>query len=425
MLLHSTLPSLLLFRSLLCFLLVGCCYADLANDTIYLTWQRNPETTMTIQWISLVAEESNPDDNQIYYQVKGDEEWQTANGTLFLFPQASQYHIHRVELVNLCPNTTYCFKIKNSEQEYLFRTMPMHLNLPIRFVVGGDMYHDEIELMNETSRQAAKLDPHFALIGGDIAYAVEKPQSPQIIQKWIEWIQAWHATMITKEGRLIPVLAAIGNHDLVGHFDQNPIQAKIFSSLFPMPGEQIYNVLDFGSYLSIFILDSGHANPINGIQAAWLKNALEDRQNIKYRFAIYHVPAYPSVRSYHNRYSALIRRYWVPTFEKGGLTMAFENHDHAYKRTHPLIKNRINSQGIVYVGDGCWGVAEPRTFSFLCKPFYLAKWASTRHFLVITLAEDQQHLVSIDSQGKIIDAYDCAPLLSLREKQEAKTSSKH
>ena len=81
--------------------------------------------------------------------------------------------------------------------------------------------------------------------------------------------------MVTPQGYLVPVVAALGNHDLIGHFDQTPAQAAIFSALFPMPEKNIYNVLDFNSYLSIFILDSGHANPIGGQQASWLRTALK------------------------------------------------------------------------------------------------------------------------------------------------------
>lgn len=31
-------------------------WADLAQETIYLTWQKSPSTTMTIQWVSSFQE---------------------------------------------------------------------------------------------------------------------------------------------------------------------------------------------------------------------------------------------------------------------------------------------------------------------------------------------------------------------------------
>jgi hypothetical protein len=40
---------------------------------------------------------------------------------------------------------------------------------------------------------------------------------------------------------------------------------------------------------------------------------------------------------------------------RGNLTVSFENHDHAYKRTRVLRANQAATNGTVYIGDGCWG----------------------------------------------------------------------
>jgi hypothetical protein len=383
------------------FLISFPCFADLASRTLYLTWIHDPQTTMTLQWITPLQQVNS----HVDYQAIGDSEWQSQKGSSFpLFPN-SQYLVHRVELTELKPNTVYQFKAPPSEEEFRFQTMPTDLNHPIQFVVGGDMYHDNIELMKETSRQAAKTDPDFALIGGDIAYAVGRTSEPQNVEKWIDWIEAWHECMITSEHRLIPVLAAIGNHDVPGHFDQTPEKATIFRALFPASEDQIYHVLDFGSYLSLFILDSGHANPIDGEQTDWLKKNLEERQNIIHRLAIYHVPAYPSFRCWNQKYSALIRQYWVPLFEKYGISLVFENHDHTYKRTRPLLNNKVNKNGITYIGDGAWGVAQPRRPQSVRKPFYLEKLNPIRHFLKIKLHQEKQQVFCLDPQGNLIDYY--------------------
>jgi hypothetical protein len=241
-------------------------------------------------------------------------------------------------------------------------------------------------------------------VGGDIAYAVESRHLPvQKIDRWIDWLKVWHTHMVTPGGNLIPVIAAIGNHDLIGQFDQTPAQATIFSALFPMPGKRIYNVLDFDSYLSVFILDSGHANPIGGQQTHWLRTALGERKQVTHRMAIYHVPAYPSVRNFKDKHSVAIRNSWVPLFEKEGIQVAFEHHDHAYKRTFPILKGRIHPQGVVYLGDGGWGVEEPRALKN--KSAYLAKFASVRHFIAVTLTPNQQQFKCVNDQGQVLDEY--------------------
>lgn len=388
--------------SLFCFFFLSwSCWADLAQDTIYLTWQQNPSTTMTIQWVSLAQEKQS---TVSYRPVKGEGEWLKVTGEVIAFPYTSKYLVHRVELKNLQPNTEYFFYVLSYPEKYRFLTAPARLEKELRFVVGGDMYHDGISLLARTCQKAAQFNPLFALVGGDIAYAVQsRHYAIQMIERWIDWIKVWHTYMVTPNGNLIPTVAAVGNHDLIGQFDQTPAQAAIFSTLFPMPGKNIYNVLDFDSYLSILILDSGHANPIGGQQTKWLKSTLEDRQHIPHRFAIYHVPAYPSVRDFNNKYCAAIRQFWVPIFEQGGLHAAFEHHDHAYKRTYPLLKGKIHPQGIVYIGDGGWGVEKCRTLKQ--KRFYLAKFASSRHFVGVTLSPSQQQFQCINDLGQILDEY--------------------
>jgi hypothetical protein len=385
----------------LCLLLLTCsCWADLAQETIYLTWQQSPSTTMTIQWISSFKEKQSI----VTYRPKKGGEWLKATGEILAFPQASQYLIHRLELKNLQPNTEYIFKVLPYTEEYQFLTAPSCLEKELHFVVGGDMYHDTIPLLVKTSQKAAQTSPMFALVGGDIAYAVQSRYfSFQIIDRWMDWIKVWHTYMVTPQGNLIPVIAAIGNHDLNGGFDQTPAQAAIFSALFPMPGKNVYNVLDFNSYLSIFILDSGHANPITGQQVNWLRTALGERQQVTHRFALYHVPAYPSVRDFQNKHSTAIRNAWVPLFEQGGIQATFEHHDHAYKRTYPLLKGCIHPNGIVYLGDGGWGVDKPRTLR--TKRPYLAKFASARHFIAVTLTPSQQQFKCINDQGQVLDEY--------------------
>ncbi|WP_075883006.1 fibronectin type III domain-containing protein [Candidatus Protochlamydia sp. W-9] len=374
---------------------------DLASETVYLTWQKDPTTTMTIQWISSKKEK----EVQLFYRQSTEANWIQVKGIIFNFPHSPSYFINRVELTNLEPDTEYIFKIETNSQTHLFRTLPCSLQRPLRFVVGGDMYHDGIDLMIDICKQAAKTNPSFALVGGDIAYGVGESYIPlQKIERWIVWLKAWHQSMITPEGRLIPIIAAIGNHDLIGHYQQTPAQAKIFSSLFPMAETSIYNVFDFNSYLSIWLLDSGHANPVSGQQTTWLNRTLRERQHTQHRFAIYHVPAYPSIRNFNNKRSSIIRKFWVPAFEQGNLHAAFEHHDHAYKRTYPLLQNKIHPKGILYLGDGAWGIKKARQLKHT-QPSYLAKFISIRHVIIVTLQSDKQYFMCINEYGQMIDEY--------------------
>lgn len=385
---------------LLCIITPGFCLAeDLSSSTLYLTWQGDPTTTMTIQWLS----ESSAEDSRVMVQRVGEERWKEVKGTHFALPHPTHYTVYRVELTGLSPNQDYRFKRAADPQEFLFRTMPDNDRAPVRFVVGGDMYQDTTKWMEATCRQATKTDPYFAVVGGDIAYAVWKKTKTVRIERWITWLQTWHRAMVTEEGRLIPVIAVIGNHDLAGEFDQTPQQARLFGALFPMPGYRIYNVFDAGNYLSLWLLDSGHANPVGGQQTEWLEYSLLMREEVPHKFAVYHVPAYPSIRPFPNSRSAAIRTFWIPLFEKGGIQAAFEHHDHCYKRTYPLIKGDPDPRGVLYLGDGSWGVDKPRVRKSRRNPLYLAKFLCTRQFILVTLQGETQQFTCISDEGKILD----------------------
>jgi hypothetical protein len=381
------------------------CFADAYDPiAVYLTWQQHPESTMTIQWIT---DKSRAED-LVEYRPQGSETWLKMEGSHHPMPQHEPQFIHVVELKNLKSNTPYQFRTGSDAVIYKFKTMPEKLSEPIRFVVGGDIYHDGIEYVEAMNREAAACNPHFALLGGDISYAASKIWfMPQDAQRWIDWLALWKRTMVTTDGYLIPILPVLGNHDVSGRYEQSNEQAPFFYALFATPGEQGYQVIDFAAYMSIVLLDSNHTHPVEGNQALWLEQVLAQRKVVPHKFALYHVPAYPSIRSFEGKVSPIIRKFWVPLFEKYHLTAAFENHDHAYKRSYPILAGQIDRKnGVMYIGDGAWGVKTARQMSLHGNSvWYLAKTASIRHFVLVTIEKDKRTYKAIDDQGGVIDVF--------------------
>lgn len=370
---------------------------------VYLTWQRQPEKTMIIHWITSLDKE----EDTVFFRKKNDPTWFKQTGSHAPLPTGHiSLLIHTVELENLSPDTTYFFHPGSNTPSFAFKTMPETLQKPLRFAVGGDFYHDTLEFLEKTCRQAAKVDPRFVLLGGDIAYSASKDVTrPEHWQRWIEFLSAWKKTMVDSEGVMIPLIAALGNHDMQGHFNQTPAQAAFFNAFFLMPGERSYRVIDFGTYMSIWLLDSNFSHSVSGEQTLWLMHSLEKRRAAFHKMALYHVPAYPSVRSFHNPTGMAIRRHWVPLFERYGLDVAFENHDHAYKRTHLIRNNQIHPQGVLYLGDGGWGVANPRIPSPPTQRPYLIKSEAKRHFLLATITPESETFQAIDDEGIIFDEF--------------------
>jgi hypothetical protein len=97
----------------------------------------------------------------------------------------------------------------------------------------------------------------------------------------------------------------------------------------------------------------------------------------------------------------------VPLFERHGVRLAFENHDHAYKRTHPLRGGARAPDGIVYLGDGAWG-APLRVIgqeSGGTPPWYLERGESRRHFILGEIRGAKRHFIMVDEFGEVFDEY--------------------
>ena len=372
--------------------------------SIFLTWQRDPSTTMTIVWIT----DEDRTDNDVEFRNVKHSTWQKIEGHHHPMPEDLPYLIHQLELTCLDPNSNYEFRTGPDAVTYKFRTLPSDENAPIRFVVGGDIYNGSKALFKQINAAVLLHNPMFILLGGDLAYAHTKkpwkhPETTKTRMSWIRWLKAWKKQMVTTDGRLIPIIPTIGNHDVTGHFNQTPEQSPFFYAIFPFPGDQGYNVLDMGNFISIFVLDSSHTHPISGEQTTWLHNALKKRKHVPHKFALYHISAYPCYRNYKGKRPKEIRKHWVPLFERYGLATAFEHHDHAYKRTHPILRERIDPNGVLYLGDGGWGVDNIREPKDLESRWYLAKNVATAHFILVTVHKDKRVFYAIDNQGWLID----------------------
>lgn len=385
--------------------------AQEAPYAFYLTWNQDPTTSMVVDW------HANGMDSQVLkIRRKGTTDWSDMESDVLPYP-FSERMVHRVALLGLRPDTAYEIMLPGNEEVYYFRTMPANLNeKSLKIAIGGDSMHRK-EWFEKTNRMVTFFEPDFIIIGGDMAYENGLPEN---IDRIYDWFEAYSNTLITADKRILPCVVAIGNHEVVGGYygknsgyeQTNSFRKRIapyFYGLFAFPGQPGYNVLDFGTYLSLIILDTEHSNPIEGVQTEWLVKTLKERENVLHRIPIYHVPAFPSVRNYDGQTQTLVRENWVPLFEENGVRIAFENHDHAYKRTFPIKNLQLDQSGITYVGDGSWGVAE-RDIHDVDATWYLKKAQSIRAFTLLTLEGQQFSLISVDEEGRIIDSYPESPL---------------
>src|SRR5262249_31724791 len=149
--------------------------------------------------------------------------------------------------------------------------------------------------------------------------------------------------MVGRDGRLIPLVTCIGNHEVDGGYGKSREKAPFYYALFDeLFRETGYAALDFGDYLTLVLLDTGHTSAVGGDQADWLDKALRTRRDHPNVVVVNHVPAYPSFRKAEGTATKEgtgegNRKHWVPLFEKYRVPVVLEHHDHTFKRTKPLL----------------------------------------------------------------------------------------
>jgi hypothetical protein len=383
-------------------------------STLFLTWHRDPTTTMVVQWVGTAGETA---DTAIYYRpvlppglaglagapaVAAASAWKARPTDAKPYPK-TDFKVFRAELTGLTPGTDYEFRVGKQSPTYRFRTMPAKATDAIGFVSGGDCGVNPHAVANNV--QAARQDPAFAVVGGDLGY-----DNGRSVEVSLAFLRNYSKHMVGKGGRLIPLVPCIGNHEVDGGYgkgrDKAPFFYALFDGLFPDTG---FNTLDFGDYLSLVLLDTGHTSPIGGDQTDWLEKTLKARKDHPHTLVVGHVPAYPSFRkatvAAEGKDGAGTgegnRKHWVPLFDKYRVPLVLEHHDHTFKRTKPLLGGLADAAGVLYLGDGSWGRLRPPQSPD--KLTYLAASSGEYHLTLHRLQGAERFHLALDENGRVMD----------------------
>ena len=339
---------------------------------------------------------------QFVYRPVDDSKWTSVKISNRPFSD-TQFDVFAVDLEGLSPGTRYVFKRLRWGRVIdtcFFETAPDQFTDGLSFVTGGDMFHTR-ELLDSMNRRAGTEDPLFALLGGDLAYANGVDSN-----RWLEWVDSWAECAVSPDNRLIPMIVVIGNHE-VKNAQYRPTNAPpksdapFFYSLFRGVSEGSKFAVDFGDYLSIVALDSGHTERITS-QRDWLNHTLETRKGFPRQFVCYHRPAWGTGVKGN---AVEIQKAWSPIFETYQVDAVFENDHHVYKRTHPLTNGkRDDKNGVIYMGDGSWGVAtRPIASNWKTARPYLAHAESTNHLIKVIMHPSDFHYQALTANGEVID----------------------
>jgi acid phosphatase type 7 len=381
-------------------------------------WTQNPSNHAIVSWTTM-QESAN---NYIYYDTisrNSDLKQYSYNsksvrsGKITMKPMdytegVPEGYYHHTEIDSLLPDTKYYFVLSsdgNTSNEYYFITAPDN-DKTIQLLAGGDS-----RLGTEKPRYAGRT-PHLerqklkSLIGQLVEntpsiYAFVHGADYGTTADWrhLYWYFEDLQLSITKDGRILPLLISMGNHDTeIGFFENFYLGDDINETAF-----SYYYTTRFNQNLSLITLNTEIS--IGGVQYHWLEKELpEVRKNSDWLLINYHKPAYPAVKDTNDFKFARVRQYWVPLFEKNKVDLVIESDGHCLKRTLPILNNKLDSAGIVYIGEGGLGapLREPDTTRWFLKGGYSSK---EYHVWLISVDQNKIDLNAIDINGCKIDSY--------------------
>lgn len=362
-----------------------------APDHVYLTWKGDTSTSIVVHYHT--ADES---DSVVHYQLDSDSAAapSEAKGSAKRIPGLKDgRYIHSVEITGLSPGATYKFKT-GSGKDGKFRPLPND-GSKIRGIFGGDI--GIFPLAAEVLKQAAAVNPDVAVLGGDIAYANGDLKN---ILAWDIWLKRWEDIMVREDGVMIPAIIVIGNHEVNKSQDEDPLKRAPFYFNFFDQGGSTYFTRALGPHAHLIGLDSGHITEFEP-QVSFIETALAEGQKKPFVFASYHVPQYPSHRSFDDARSVSIRNLWQPLFDEYKLDIGFEHHDHTFKRTKPIRANKVDPAGTIYLGDGSMGVAVRDIRNK--DEWYLERTEEKAHFWQVDISADKVECRAIDHLGQQFD----------------------
>src|SRR3954470_23754218 len=102
--------------------------------------------------------------------------------------------------------------------------MPAKATDSFHFISGGDCGINPHAVANNII--AAKQDPMFALVGGDLGYDNGKTADISL-----QFVRNYSQHMIDSKGRLIPMVVCIGNHEVAGGYNGSRKDAPFYFAL--------------------------------------------------------------------------------------------------------------------------------------------------------------------------------------------------
>lgn len=383
---------------------------------IMLTWSGDPTTTQSVTWQTATAL-STPQAQVAKSSPHPDfaDKATTVAGTVSSKAEPGRYV---VKLTGLDPATHYLYRVgdgKTWSEWNAFRTASTKPE-PFRFIYVGDAQNNIKSMWSRTMRAAYATAPDARFI----AHAGDLVAEGYDERLWGEWSDALGFISAT-----VPSLPAPGNHDL--HRAPGSPDAKstlsvspIWNMLFSLPdngpdapelkGQSYFMdyqgvrfvVLDVNVFANE-AFDAPAKQRVWDAQLNWLNKILANNPN-HWTIVVQHQPLYAMAKG---RDYQEMRAVLAPLYEKYGVDLVLQGHDHHYSRTHKIAQGRIvdaSAPGVIYTisvsGPKMYEVQEPN------RKLMANVVEQTQCFQVIEVSPAELKYAAYSADGAIADRFE-------------------
>ena len=321
-------------------------------DRIILTFNGNPSTKRAVNWRT----DSSVKKAEAQIAVAGlnsdfvkEASTYTANTEefdlgLYKSNKSLIVNYHSVVFENLKPNTLYAYRVGFAENwsEWIQFKTANDTYSPTQFVYFGDAQNDILNHWSRVIRMAYKTAPDasFVIHAGDLVDSAHKDN------EWAQWFKA--GGFIHSQWTAIPV---VGNHEFQrfdGYEGTLPRRLSIqWRPQFTLPVEEnldeklhetVYSV-EYQDILVLVLNSTGHLEE----QTEYIREKLTN-SDAKWKIVTNHHSVFSPAEGRDFEYA---RKVWKPMFEKYGVDLVLNGHDHTYARGHTPVKSQnVNESGI-------------------------------------------------------------------------------
>lgn len=367
---------------------------DKQPDRIMLTWSDDPSSTQSVSWratgngdkiIGQIAEEqSNPD-----FETNA----HTVEGTRSYLERGEQKDIYNhVSFRNLKPGTTYTYRVGDGTHWSAwsqFKTAAQSGDFS--FIYLGDAQNDLRSRWSRTIRRAFQQESNarFIVHAGDL---INRSNTDE---EWAEWYEG--AGFIHQ---MIPAIPTPGNHEYRRDSTGSLVLDPHWKVQFNLPKNGPVGLQDAVYYLDyqdlrivslnsqLIMLDSVAAST----QEKWLESVLASSTK-KWNIVVMHHPVYSTAKS---RDNTILRERFKPIFEKYGVDLVLQGHDHTYAR------GSLGRKRPVYL----LSVAGPKMYESDSERWMDVATAQTQLYQVIKFRANKLYFASYKLNGQLFDSFE-------------------